>query len=105
MPYYFAGYLLSGSYVTARGLAIAQGRALVQSANMGVAYGMLETVSAFAIVLGPPLAGLLYQTNPASIYSVSLVLILAGLAANLLFSPLRQKDVHSFDEEERAQLT
>jgi len=37
-------YPLMGSYITARGLAIAQGRSLLQAANMGAGYGLLETV-------------------------------------------------------------
>lgn len=102
-PYYMLGYLLMGSYITGRGLAIAQGRALVQSANMGLAYGMLETAMASAMVLGPPLAGWLYELNPELIYSVSLGLIGLGLVANLIFSPLKQKDLILFEEREKAQ--
>lgn len=102
-PFYFMGYLLIGSYITGRGLAIAQGRALVQSVNMGLAYGMLETAMATAMVLGPPLAGFLYQINPELIYIISLGLICAGMAANIFFSPLRQNDLALFEEKERAQ--
>jgi len=105
LPFYFAGYLLMGSYITARGLIIAQGRVLVQAANMGLAYGMLETAMAAAMVLGPPLAGLLYEINPNSIYFISLALIAAGLIANLMFSPLRQKDLISFEEKEKIKWT
>ena len=104
-PAYMAGYLLMGSYITGRGLAIAQGRVLVQAANMGRAYGMLETAMASAMVLGPPLAGLLYEINPDLIYITGLVLIAAGLAANLIFSPLRQKDLVKFEEGEKARWT
>jgi MFS family permease len=105
IPAYVAGYLLMGSYITGRGLAIAQGRALVQAANMGRAYGMLETAMAAAMVLGPPLAGLLYEINPDLIYIAGLALIAAGLIANLIFSPLRRKDLAKFEEREKAQWT
>jgi MFS family permease len=105
LPAYFAGYWIMGSYITARGLVVAQGRALVQAANMGLAYGMMETAMAAAMVLGPPLAGLLYEMNPDWIYLVSLGMISAGLAVNLLFSPLRQKDIISFEEKEKAAWT
>jgi MFS family permease len=105
LPAYFAGYWIMGSYITGRGLVIAQGRTLVQAANMGLAYGMLETAMATAMVLGAPLAGLLYDLNPDWIYLTSLVMIATGLAANLLFSPLRQKDMMSFEEKEKAAWT
>jgi MFS family permease len=78
-PWYFLGYLLLGGYQTARSLAIAQGRSLVEGSNMGLAYGMIETVISLAIILAPPIAGLLYATNPVLIYAISLGCI--GLAA------------------------
>jgi MFS family permease len=105
LPAYMAGYMLMGSYITARGLVLAQGRTLVLAPNMGVAYGALETVMSLAIVLGPPLAGYLYSINPNSIYSASLALIGAGLVANLLLSPLRRRDLATFEEKEKAQWT
>lgn len=102
LPYYFAGYLLVGGYGTARVLAIAQGRSLVQSSNMGVAYGMLESAMATAIVLGPPLAGLLYEYQPEMIYIISLVLIVLGLGANFLYSPAAHDDLKRFENQDQA---
>jgi len=103
LPHYMLGYLLMGGYITGRGLAIAQGRALVQAANMGVAYGMLETAMASSMVFGPPLAGWLYEINPELIYGVSLVLIGLGVAAYVAFSPLKRRDLVLFEEREKAQ--
>lgn len=103
LPAYMAGYLLMGSYITARGLVLAQGRTLVHAPNMGIAYGSLETVMSLAIVLGPPLAGYLYSINPNLIYSTSLALIGAGLVANLVFSPLRRSDLSKFEEREKTE--
>ncbi len=105
LPAYMAGYVLMGSYITARGLVLAQGRMLVNAPNMGIAYGALETVMSLAIVFGPPLAGYLYSINPNSIYSASLALIGAGLVANLALSPLRRRDLAKFEEKEKAQWT
>jgi len=103
LPAYMAGYLLMGSYITARGLVLAQGRTLVHAPNMGIAYGSLETVMSLALVLGPPLAGYLYSINPNLIYSTSLALIGAGLVANLVFSPLRRSDLSKFEEREKTE--
>jgi MFS family permease len=92
-----------GSYITARSLAIAQSRALVQSGNMGVAYGFLETTMSLAIVLGPPLAGYLYELQAEWMYIVGLALIFIGVCASLMFSPVRRADVQAFEEKERAE--
>lgn len=104
-PVFLLAYPLMGSYITARGLAIAQGRSLVQTANMGAGYGLLETVMSLAIVLGPPLAGYLYSIQPEWIYAVSVMLILAGLAVNWAFSPVRRADLQAFEEKEQMEWT
>jgi MFS family permease len=104
-PTYLVAYVMMGSYITARGLSIAQGRSLLQAGNMGTGYGVQETVMALAIVLGPPLAGYLYSIQPEWIYIVSLALILAGLAANWGFSPVRRADMQAFEEKERMEWT
>jgi MFS family permease len=105
LPFYMLGYFMMGSYVTARGLIIAQSRALVESQNMGLAFGLLETLMSLAVVLGPPLAGYLYSINPEWIYLTSLALIIAGILANLTLSPLHRRDLVAFDEREKAQWT
>ena len=105
LPIYLAGYLLIGSYMTARGMVIAQGRVLVNAVNISLAYGVLETAMSIAMVLGPPAAGALYAIRPELTYSVGLLLIIIGIAANIFLSPLKIKDLISFDERERAQWT
>jgi MFS family permease len=104
-PVYVLAYLMMGGYTTARGLALAQGRSLVQASNMGAGYGLMETVMALAIVVGPPLAGYLYSIQPEWVYIVSLVLIVAGLAANWVYSPVRKADIQAFEERERTEWT
>lgn len=100
LPVYLAAYFLMGSYMTARNLTFAQVRTLAHSGNMGVAYGILETVNALALVCGPLLAGLLYKIRPDIVFPVSIGLIAASLAAYLLFSPVRRKDLKAFEEKE-----
>jgi hypothetical protein len=58
-----------------------------------------------AVVLGPPLAGYLYSIQPEWIYAVSVALILAGLAANWAYSPVRKADVQAFEEKEQTEWT
>jgi MFS family permease len=100
-PVYMLAYLMMGGYTTARGLSLAQGRSLVQVGNMGTGFGLMETVMALAMVVGPPLAGYLYSIQPAWVYIVSIGLILAGLVANWVYSPVRRADIQAFEERER----
>ena len=94
MPWYALGYLLLGSYQTARSLATAQGRSLIHHANMGLGYGMIETMASMAIILAAPLAGYLYSLNPVWIYPVSLVLIGIAIVVTLIFSPIKREEIN-----------
>jgi MFS family permease len=102
-PAYLAGYFLMGSYMVARNLSIAQSRSLIQSGNMGAAYGVLEMAMSTAMVVGPPLAGFLYEQRPEWMYIAALAVVGVGLAANLVFSPVRRKDLQTFEDKEKAQ--
>jgi predicted MFS family arabinose efflux permease len=84
LPWYAAGYFMLGGFRTVRALAAAQTRELVRQSSMGLAYGLLETVSALALVLASPLAGFLFKRNPTLMYTVSLGLILVSLLVGLL---------------------
>ena len=94
MLWYSVGYFLLGSYQTCRSLAIAQGRSLIQTARMGLGYGMIETAMTSAVMIAPPLAGLIYAQNPVWIYPISIVLIAAALLVSILFSPIKSTDIH-----------
>ena len=85
-------YLLLGGFQTARALAAAQGRALVNAAYMGLAFGMIETVSAVSVILAPPLAGYLYSRQPEWIYIVSLAAIGVVILVSSLFLPRSESD-------------
>lgn len=89
MGYFLAGYMLMGGFWTARVLASAHTRSMVDSSNMGLAYGALETTIALSIILASPLAGWLYKIDPLLIYPVSLVLILLTLTAVKVWLPGR----------------
>ena len=99
MPAFTLGYLLMGSQQTARSLAIAQGRVLVQATNMGMAYGMLETAAALANILAPVIAGYLYTLQPNLIYSTSLIFIAAAILLTILVSPVKRKHMAQIEKE------
>ncbi|MBL7164106.1 MAG: MFS transporter [Anaerolineales bacterium] len=87
LPWYILGYFMLGGYRVARSLAIAQIRDLVALANMGLAYGVTETVSSTAIILVSPLAGYLYDLNPEIIYPIAIIILLGSFLANIFFIP------------------
>ena len=84
--WYMLGYFVMGGYRAARMLAMAQVRVLIHPSQMGLAYGMSEAGNAMALILAPLLAGYLYDQDPASIYSVSLLLITIGVIVSLIFA-------------------
>lgn len=88
--WYMIGYFLMGGYRAARVLAAAQTQSLVHQANMGLAYGITETVGTSAMVLAPPIAGFIYEINPTMTFIISIFLILISLVASIFFNPTRK---------------
>jgi MFS family permease len=89
--WYMLGYFLMGGFRAARMLATAQVRVLIHQAQMGLAYGMAEAGNSMALILSPLLAGYLYDTDPASIYPLSLLLITIGVIVSLIFAPREKR--------------
>jgi MFS family permease len=74
-PIYALGYLLAGSLFAARGLLNAIVETLVHRAQLGLAYGVAETIYSTTYMVAPPLAGFLYEQSLALPFQVSLILI------------------------------
>ncbi len=87
MAWYIMGYFMMGGYRASRSLAAAQGRALLNDANMGVGYGIIEAVMAGAVMLAPPLAGYLYHLNVELMYMVALPGLGLVFCLSLIFMP------------------
>ena len=85
LPWFSVGYFFIGGYRVCRPMLAALARSLVHPAQLGLAYGLVETTNAATLVLAPMLAGLLYQQNPALIYPVSLGLIVLTFLGGLVF--------------------
>lgn len=84
VPILAFGYFLLGGFRASRPLATAQARALVHPSQMGLTYGVIETINAIIFILAPPLAGLIYESNPLSIYPLALVLISISIVISLV---------------------
>lgn len=99
MPWFVAGYFLLGGFRTVRALATAQTRELVRQSQMGLAFGMVETVGSIALVLASPLAGFLYSRDPTLMYTVSLGLILVSILVGMLRNQsLAARSIRRLDE-------
>ncbi len=85
--WFAVGYFLLGGFRVLRGLGVAQVRPYVHESQMGLAYGVAETVGSATVLLAPLLAGYLYLQDPALMYPVGLVLIGVGLVMSLIFTP------------------
>jgi MFS family permease len=81
---FFTGYFFLGGIRLYRSMTLAFARPLVKAGDVGLAYGMVETVNALAIILAPLAAGFLYNKNPSAVYTASL----AALAVTVVFNAL-----------------
>jgi len=87
LPVFALGYFVLGGFRAGRPLALAQARELVHDSQMGVTYGIMETISAVIFILTPPLAGILFERDPAIVYPLSIGLIAISILVSYLFSP------------------
>jgi predicted MFS family arabinose efflux permease len=90
LPVFALGYFLLGGFRAARPMAMAQARDLVHDSQMGLTYGTMETVNAIVFILTPPLAGLLFDWDPAFIYPLSIGLLVVSILVSYLFSPRKE---------------
>ena len=87
LPYYAMGYFLLGGYRAFKPLTMAKARGLVHDSQMGLMYGTMETVGAVIFIIAPPIAGFLYEPNPAFVYPLSLGLLLVSVILIYFFTP------------------
>ncbi|MGA9398853.1 MAG: MFS transporter [Anaerolineaceae bacterium] len=80
--WYGAGYFLLGGYRLTRIMLVAFARSLIHAADVGRAFGLLETVNGTAVILAPLAAGFMYEINPEILFSSSVFLILTILTVN-----------------------
>ncbi len=87
LPFYVLGYFLLGGFRAGRPMALAQARELVHDSQMGVTYGIMETINSIIFILTPPLAGILFERDPMIVYPLSIGLIAVSIAVSYFFSP------------------
>ena len=87
LGWFAIAYFMLGGFRALRGLGIAQVRPLVHESQMGLAYGIAETVGASTAFIIPPIAGYLYSISPFMIYPIALVAIAIGFVISFIFTP------------------
>lgn len=88
---FYTGYLFIGGYRLYRSMAMAVVRPLVKASDVGLAYGLVETGNALAVILAPLAAGFLYDYKPESVYTVSLIALVVTITLTGLLVPIKRK--------------
>ena len=86
LPVFALGYFLLGGFRAGRPMAMAQARELVHDSQMGVTYGIMETIGSIIFILTPPLAGLLFERDPMLVYPLAIGLIVVSIVVSYLFT-------------------
>ena len=87
LPVFILGYFLLGGFRAGRPMLMAQARELVHDSQMGLMYGVMETISAVIFILTPPLAGVIYERDPMILYPLGIVLLFISILVSYFFSP------------------
>ena len=90
LPIFALGYFLLGGFRAGRPMAWAQARELVHDSQMGLTYGVMETISSIIFILTPPLAGLLFERDPMIVYPLAIGLITISIFVSYQFSPRKE---------------
>lgn len=87
---FIAGYFFLGGYRLYRSMALAFARPLVKSGDIGLAFGLVETGNALAVILAPLAAGFLYNYRPQAVYTASLIAIAVTVTINTFMLPRKR---------------
>ena len=83
MGYYGLAYFLMGGFRLSRTLSVAFIQPIVGKNQLGLAFGVVESVNSLALILTPILAGFLYDRNPSLVFRVGAVVLLFSLTLTL----------------------
>ena len=86
LPIFALGFFLLGGFRAGRPMAMAQARELVHDSQMGLTYGIMETISSVIFIVTPPLAGLLFELDPMLVYPLAIGLIAVSMVVSYLFT-------------------
>ena len=84
-PWIGLGYLFLGGYRLCRAMTVALVRPLVREREVGLAFGMVESLNAMAFMVAPILAGFLYDWRPVSVFPVSIMMLIPAIILSIHF--------------------
>lgn len=77
--WYGLGFFFLGGYRLCRAMTVALVRPVVREREVGLAFGMVESLNGMAFMVAPILAGFLYDWRPVSVFPISLVLLIPAI--------------------------
>ena len=84
--WYGLGYIFLGGYRLTRAMTVALVRPVVREREVGLAFGLVESLNSLAAVIAPVLAGLLYDRQPVSIFPASLIVLALTFILSLRYT-------------------
>ena len=84
--WYGLGYIFLGGYRLTRAMTLALVRPVVRDREVGLAFGLVESLNSLAAVIAPVLAGLLYDWQPVSIFPASLIVLALTFILSLRYT-------------------
>jgi MFS family permease len=85
-PWFALAYFLAAGFRSAHSMVTAHVDGMVGRAELGLAFGLVETVLALVILTAPPTAGVLYQISPSLPYPVGILLMLGSVAISIAYA-------------------
>lgn len=90
-------YFLASGYRFLRSMVVAFSRQLIRKENTGLAFGIIETVSAIGYTFAPIAAGIISAMNPRLIYPISSILLMVVIFLSIFALKYIKRDIYSKD--------
>ena len=90
---YYVGYFFVGGYQLYRSMVLAFSRSFVKVGDTGLAYGLVETGNALAVIVAPLAAGFLYNYRPEAVYIASLGALAITVVLNMLLFREKRNEI------------
>jgi len=83
--WYGIGYFFLGGYRLCKAMTVALVRPVVREREVGLAFGIVESLSSLGLMAAPVIAGFLYNWRPVSIFPIALAVLGITLLFNFRF--------------------
>lgn len=93
------GYFSLGGYRLCRAMTVALVRPVVREQEVGLAFGLVESLNTFAYVVAPILAGYIYDWRPIAVYPIAMIVIALTIVLTIRYVRRNGHDPGEFIEE------